>query len=62
MAIPLTWPNVFTMIGLISVLLTGVVMGTAAMVEWRMDAVQHQLADRMDFYIHRRIKTGYAAP
>ena len=53
MAIPLTWPNIFAMVGLISVVLTGLVMGTAAIVEWRMSAMQHQLADRLDFYNHQ---------
>jgi hypothetical protein len=53
MAIALTWRNIFTMIGLVAAVLTGVVAGTGAMVEWRVSAMQHQLADRLTLYQHQ---------
>jgi hypothetical protein len=35
------------MIGLVAVVLSGLVAGTGAVIQWRVDAVQRQLSDRM---------------
>jgi xanthine/uracil permease len=50
MAISLTWRNVGVLVGLLGGLLVAMFSGTAAMMEWRMIAVQHQLDDRMSLY------------
>jgi hypothetical protein len=62
MAIPLTWRNVFAMVGLVASVLTGFVMGTSAMIDWRISAINRQLVDRMTLYqremerVERRIE------
>lgn len=50
MAIGLTWSNIFVMVGLVATLLTGLVAGVGAMVEWRLEAINRQLVDRMTLY------------
>ena len=42
-AIPVTWRNITVLVGLIATLATGLVAGTAGMMEWRIDALQRQL-------------------
>jgi hypothetical protein len=48
--IDLTWTNLLVMAGLLSTILTGLVAGTGAMVEWRLTAIQRQLTERMNLY------------
>ena len=50
MAISLTWRNIGVLVGLLSGLLIAFFAGTAGMMEWRIEAVQSQLADRMALY------------
>jgi hypothetical protein len=50
MAVDLTWRNIFTMVGLAATLFAGLVAGTGAMIQWRFDALQAQLTDRMSMY------------
>ena len=52
MAIDLTWRNIGVLVVLLSGLLVAFFSGTAAMMEWRIRAVQGQLADRLELYRH----------
>jgi hypothetical protein len=47
MPIGMNWRNIFTMVGLVAVVLSGVVAGTGVVIQWRIEAVQRQLSDRM---------------
>jgi hypothetical protein len=52
MAIDLTWRNIAALSVLLSGFLVAFFAGTAGMMEWRIEAVQSQLADRMELYKH----------
>lgn len=47
MAITVTWTNIFVLVGLLVGILTAFGSGTATMMNWRMEALQNQLTDRM---------------
>ena len=50
MAIDLTWRNIGALLALASGFLLLFFGGTATIVEWRLDAVQLRLVDRMTLY------------
>lgn len=50
MAINVTWPNIIVMVGLASTLFSGLIAGTGVVIQWRFDALQQQLDDRMVLY------------
>jgi hypothetical protein len=50
MAVDLTWRNIFTLVALAATLFSALVAGTGAMIQWRFDALQAQLTDRMNLY------------
>lgn len=50
MAISVTWANIFVLVGLLIGILTAFGSGTATMMNWRMEALQNQLSDRMTQY------------
>ena len=54
MAINLTWHNIAALVALLGALLVALFSGTAAMMEWRIVAVEHQLSDRLSLY-HREM-------
>lgn len=68
MAISVTWANIFVLIGLAVGILTAFASGTATMMNWRMEAMQNQLTDRMTLYqrelqrVERRLDRLEAAP
>ncbi len=55
MAINLTWHNIAALVALLGALLIALFSGTAAMMEWRIAAVQNQLSDRLALY-HREME------
>lgn len=50
MAISITWRNIFVMVAMAATLFSGLVAGTGVMIQWRFDALQSQLSDRMTLY------------
>ena len=54
MAIDLTWHNIGVLVAVLGALLIALFSGTAAMMEWRIAAVEHQLSDRLSLY-HREM-------
>ena len=50
--VAVTWPNIFAMIGLLVALEVALLTGTGVVMQWRIDAVQNQLADRMTVFHH----------
>ena len=47
MAINVTWRNIFMMVALACTLFSALVAGTGTMIQWRFEALQSQLVDRM---------------
>lgn len=52
MAINLTWQNIWILVGMLTTIIAVLFGGVAGMMEWRIDAVQHQLSDRLAIYHH----------
>ena len=50
MAINVTWHNILAMVALAATLFAGLISGTGLMVQWRFDALQRQLDERMNRY------------
>jgi hypothetical protein len=50
MSIGITWRNIFMMVALAASLFSGLIAGTGIMIQWRFDALQSQLADRMKLF------------
>ncbi len=50
MPIAVTWRNIFTIVALVATLLTGLLGGMSKMIQWRFDAIQAQLSDRLNLY------------
>ncbi len=50
MAIDLTWRNIGALVSIAATLFAALIAGTGVMVQWRFDALQAQLTDRMNLY------------